>query len=230
MSVNRVSEKSISEKMNSDEVLKYRKILEGKKAYLKAKRMFDFLLSLMLIVLLFPIYIVVAVMVKLDSDGTVFYRQKRITSYGKEFYIYKFRTMVMDADKKGSLVTVGNDERVTRMGKFLRKFRLDETPQLINVLKGEMSFVGTRPEVLKYVEMYEDEMFATLLLPAGITSEASIYYKDEERLLKDAEDVDKVYAEEILPEKMKYNLNYLENISFAYDIKIILKTAMAVLS
>ena len=157
------------------------------------------------------------------------FRQVRITTGGKEFRIFKFRTMVTDAEKLGTQVTVGQDPRITGSGRFLRKLRLDEVPQLFNVLAGDMSFVGTRPEVPRYVEQYTPEMWATLLLPAGITSEASIRYKDEDVLLNGAEDVDRVYVEQVLPEKMKYNLNYLREFSFWKDIAIMFETVIAVL-
>jgi len=156
------------------------------------------------------------------------FRQIRITQYGKKFRIYKFRTMIPDAEAAGSQVTAKNDMRVTGAGKFLRKYRFDEIPQLLNVIAGDMSFVGTRPEVVKYVGHYTDEMTATLLLPAGITSEASILYKDEEKLLSDAENTDAVYIEKILPQKMKYNLDAIEQFGFFSDIKTMLRTVAAV--
>ena len=172
-------------------------------------------------------------MIKIDSKGPVFYRQERITTYGKIFRIFKFRTMVQNADKVGTLVTVGNDSRITRVGKLIRKVRLDELPQLINVLKGEMTFVGTRPEVKKYVDKYTDEMKATLLMPAGITSVASIKYKDEDEILDRAKqkgkDIDLAYVEDVLPEKMKYNLEYISKFSFVYDIKVCIDTVIGVL-
>lgn len=173
--------------------------------------------------------IIIAVWIKCDSKGTVFFRQRRVTTYGRVFYIFKFRTMVSDAEKLGTQVTVQNDSRVTRAGKFLRKCRLDELPQLFNVLKGDMSFVGTRPEVERYVERYTDEMMATLLMPAGITSLASIKFKDEEKLLDGAENPDDVYVNEVLPQKMKYNLEYINKFNFFYDIKLMFMTFFAVL-
>jgi lipopolysaccharide/colanic/teichoic acid biosynthesis glycosyltransferase len=182
-----------------------------------------------MLILLLPVFFVLAVAIKLDSKGSVFYRQVRVTQYGKRFRIFKFRTMYADADKRGSLVTVKGDPRVTRVGKVIRNCRLDELPQLLNVLCGSMTFVGTRPEVTKYVDNYTQEMLATLLLPAGITSEASIYYKDEARLLDSAADVDSVYINDILPEKMKYNLSALRHFSFWGDIGLMFKTVFAVL-
>ena len=157
------------------------------------------------------------------------FRQVRVTQYGKQFRIFKFRTMVNNADKIGTQVTTKNDARVTKVGKFLRKCRLDEIPQLLNIILGDMTFVGTRPEVVKYVDKYTDEMMATLLLPAGVTSEASIQYKDEELLLAHADDADETYINEVLPEKMKYNLRSIETFSFSSDIRTMLRTVAAVL-
>ena len=196
---------------------------------LVCKRAFDLVVSFVLLVVLFPVLLVLAVAIKLDSPGPVFYRQVRITRYGKEFRIFKFRSMVTDADKKGSLVTVSGDSRITRVGRFIRKCRLDELPQLLNVLTGDMTFVGTRPEVAKYVDGYTPEMLATLLLPAGITSEASIRYKDEDELLKDAEDVDAVDMQKVLPGKMRYNLESVKHFTFFGDIATMLRTVLAVL-
>ena len=171
--------------------------------------------------------------IKIDSRGPVFYRQERITTNGKMFRIFKFRTMVQNADKIGSLVTVGNDSRITRVGRLIRKIRLDELPQLINILKGEMTFVGTRPEVKKYVDKYTDEMKATLLMPAGVTSIASIRYKDEDEILEQAvnsgKDTDSAYVNDVLPDKMKYNLEYITKFSLLYDLKICVDTVIGVL-
>lgn len=207
----------------------YRELLSKKKGSLFLKRAFDIVCSLILLVVLLPVMLILSLMIVCDSKGGVFYRQERVTTNGRVFKIFKFRTMVKDADKKGTLVTVGNDSRITRVGKLLRKARLDEFPQLINVLKGDMSFVGTRPEVQKYVERYNDEMYATLLMPAGITSTASIMYKDEDEILSNCEDVDETYINKVLPEKMKYNLEYIENFNFFYDIKIMIQTFWAVI-
>ena len=168
-------------------------------------------------------------MIKLDSEGPVLFKQVRVTSYGKKFKIWKFRTMVNNADKIGTQVTTKDDSRITRVGHLLRKVRLDELPQLFNVLAGDMTFVGTRPEVPKYVECYTDEMKATLLLPAGITSRASIEYKDEEKLLQIAENADTVYVQKVLPEKMKYNLREIERYSFWRDIETMICTVFAVI-
>lgn len=220
----------LPEDMRTDEVRKYYDILARKQFSLVIKRIFDFVVALAMLIVLAPILLVVAIIIKLDSEGPVFYRQVRITQYGKEFRIHKFRTMVTNADKIGSLVTVGADARVTKVGTALRKYRLDELPQLIDILEGNMSFVGTRPEVPKYVNEYSKEMKATLLLPAGITSEASICYKDEAELLEGAEDVDKVYVEQVLPGKMKYNLSMIKKFSFISDIGLMFKTVVAVLN
>ena len=219
----------LPENMRTDEVRKYYEILNKRKASLVLKRVFDFTVALILCVILLIPMLIISVLIVLDSKGGVFYRQKRVTAYGKEFRIHKFRTMVANADKIGTLVTVGNDSRVTKIGGFLRKYRLDELPQIIDVLVGDMSFVGTRPEVQKYVDAYTPEMMATLLLPAGITSEASIRYKDEAELLDVADDVDRVYIEQVLPGKMKYNLWAIEKFSFLSEIATMFRTVFAVL-
>ena len=219
----------LPEDMQTPEVRKYYDILSKKKCSLILKRVFDIVVSLlMLIVLAIPI-LIISVLITLDSPGGVFYRQVRITTYGKEFRIHKFRTMVENADKIGSLVTVGRDSRITKIGVFLRKYRLDELPQLFDILSGTMSYVGTRPEVPKYVKQYTPEMKATLLLPAGVTSEASIRYKDEAELLENALDVDKAYVEKILPEKMKYNLQAVKNFNFWSEMSTMFRTVFAVL-
>ena len=219
----------LPEDMKTDEVRKYYEVLSHKQFSLFIKRVFDILVAFAMLLVIAPILLVLAIIIKLDSEGPVFYRQVRITQYGKEFRIHKFRTMVTNADKMGSLVTVGADARVTRVGHVLRKYRLDELPQLIDILEGNMSFVGTRPEVPKYVNEYSKEMKATLLLPAGITSQASICYKDEAELLDDAEDVDTVYIKQVLPEKMKHNLNDVRCFSFRREIFIMVRTVLAVI-
>ena len=212
-----------------EEVKHYYDILCKKTGSLVLKRITDLIFSVILLVILIIPIIIIAVAVKVTSKGPVFYRQVRVTTYGRHFKILKFRTMVENADKIGSLVTTDSDSRVTKVGRFLRKYRLDELPQIFNVLSGSMSVVGTRPEVPKYVEQYKPEYLATLLIPAGITSLASIMYKDEEKLLSSEQDVDKVYIEKILPEKMKYNLQYTENFGFRSDLKLMLKTVKEVL-
>lgn len=219
----------LPEDMQTPEVHKYYDILSKRKWSLALKRAFDIIASMiMLIVFAIPILIISA-LIAIDSPGGVFYRQVRVTTYGKKFRIHKFRTMVANADKMGSLVTIGQDSRITKIGGFLRKYRLDELPQLLDVFVGTMSYVGTRPEVPKYVEQYSAEMKATLLLPAGITSEASIHYKDEAELLNGVVDVDKVYVEKVLPEKMKYNLRAIEKFSFIGEVATMFRTVFAVL-
>lgn len=214
--------------MKTDKVKYYYDILNKKRLSLYLKRMFDFLLATITCVILSPLFILISTVIKIDSKGPVMFRQIRITQYGKEFTIFKFRTMVLDADKTGSQITLKDDLRVTKVGKSLRKFRLDEIPQLINIIAGDMSFVGTRPEVGKYVEKYTDEMMATLLLPAGVTSEASIQYKDEELLLDNCYDANYAYVNKVLPDKMTYNLKGIKEYSLFNDIKIILRTIVAV--
>lgn len=216
--------------MRTDETAPYYEILAHKRRQLVLKRVFDLLISALLIVLLCPVMVVIGIAVRLTSPGEVIFRQIRVTTYGKRFHIYKFRTMVAGAPERGSQVTVSGDARITTIGKFLRKVRLDELPQLFNILRGDMSFVGTRPEVEKYVARYEPEMYATLLMPAGVTSTASIEYKDEERLLSGGRDVDETYVNEILPAKMKYNLQYMREFSIGKDMLILVRTVLAVLS
>lgn len=214
--------------MKTDEVRPYYDALKKKKISLGLKRLMDLFGGLILLVLLAIPMAIIAVWIKLDSEGSVFYRQERITTYGKHFKIHKFRTMVSNADKIGSSVTVGNDSRITKAGAKLRGCRLDELPQVLDLISGNMSFVGTRPEAVKYVEKYKPEYMATLLLPAGITSEASIRYKDEAELLDAADDVDRVYVEEVLPEKMKYNLESIKKFSFFGEITTMFRTVFAV--
>ena len=219
----------LPQNMQNDAVKKYYDILKTKTASLILKRVFDILVSSVLIVIVSPIMLILEICIKIDSKGPVMFRQRRVTTNGRVFRIFKFRTMVNDAEKKGTQVTTNNDPRVTKVGKLIRGCRLDELPQLFNVFLGNMTFVGTRPEVEKYVAAYTDEMMATLLLPAGITSLASIKYKDEEKLLQAAENTDEVYIKEVLPEKMKYNLEALKNFSFFGDIKLMFQTVFAVL-
>lgn len=219
----------LPQNMQTDAVKVYYDILKSKTASLLLKRIFDIIVSSVLIVICSPIMLILAICIKIDSKGPVMFRQRRVTTYNRVFRIFKFRTMVNDAEKKGTQVTTNNDPRVTKVGKIIRGCRLDELPQLFNVFLGDMTFVGTRPEVEKYVAAYTDEMMATLLLPAGITSVASIKYKDEERLLQAAENTDEVYIKEVLPEKMKYNLEALKNFSFFGDIKIMFQTVLAVM-
>ena len=219
----------LPKELQIDEVRPYYDVLCKRKISLLVKRLFDILVSIIMLIILSPIFLILSVAIKVDSKGPVFFRQERLTQYGRVFHIFKFRTMVNNADKIGTKVTVNNDTRITRVGSFIRDYRLDEIPQLINILMGDMSFVGTRPEVKKYVDHYTDEMMATLLMPAGVTSLASIRYKDEAKLLSNVENVDKVYMEQVLPEKMNYNLNELKNFSFLHEIKIMFMTLSAVL-
>ncbi len=218
----------IPEFMRNEKVKIYYEILNRKRFQLRMKRIFDVMVSLVLILLLSPVFLGVALWIRLDSDGPVFYKQKRITQYGREFQIVKFRTMIVNADQKGSLVTMRNDSRITKAGEKIRRLRIDELPQLFNILKGDMSFVGTRPEVGKYVAAYTDEMKATLLLPAGVTSQASIKYKDEDELLQNAENVDEVYVREVLPGKMEWNLKAMRKTGVFRDMCTMIETVLAV--
>lgn len=218
----------LPERMKNDAVRPYYEKLEKKKTSLFLKRVLDILLSAALLVLLAPFFVLIGAAVRLDSPGPALFRQVRVTQYGRQFRIYKFRTMVDHADKMGTQVTASGDARITRLGAKMRKYRLDELPQLLNILLGDMSFVGTRPEVVKYVRKYSDEMTATLLLPAGVTSEVSIRYKDEEKLLESVDDVDDVYIHVVLPEKMAYNLQSLREYSLLHELKIMIDTLLAV--
>lgn len=215
--------------MRVPEVRPYYDILKKKQVSLLLKRIFDFVTAVLLFLILAIPMAMIAIWIKLDSEGPVFYRQERITTYGKHFRIHKFRTMVNNADKIGTAVTVSGDARITKVGQKLRDLRLDELPQVFDVIEGTMTFVGTRPEAVKYVEQYRPEFYATLLLPAGITSEAAIRYKDEAKLLDAADDVDRVYVEQVLPEKMKWNLDTIQNFSIFKDIATMFRTVFAVL-
>lgn len=224
--------KDIPDFIKNKEIKKYCDILKRKKIQLFFKRIIDIVLSALLLISLFPIFIILSIAIKCESKGPIFYRQERITKYGKTFRIFKFRTMIQNADKTGDLVTIKNDNRITKIGKLIRKCRLDELPQLINILIGDMSFVGTRPEVKKYVDKYTDEMKATLLMPAGVTSIASIKYKDEDdiisKYLLNGENIDDIYINRVLPEKMKYNLEYIKTFNIFKDIYICLNTITAI--
>lgn len=219
----------LPEYMRTNEVRPYYDLLQRKKISLFFKRVFDIVVSLIMIILCSPILLIISILIVKDSKGGVFYRQERVTQYGRVFRIFKFRTMVQNADQIGTQVTVSNDSRITKIGSKLRNCRLDELPQLFNIFLGDMTFVGTRPESVHYVKSYTKEMYATLLLPAGVTSEASIEYKDEADLLDQAEDVDSVYINEVLPEKMKYNLNSIKEFSFFKEIATMFRTVFAVL-
>ena len=225
---------NLPENMKKDAVRPYYNLLVKRKNAIVRKRIMDVFLSFVLTVLLSPVMLAIALAIKAEDGGPVFYRQERITTYGRKFRIFKFRTMVADADKRGPLITGKSDDRITKMGHKLRKCRLDELPQLLNILAGEMSFVGTRPEVERYVDCYTDEMMATLLLPAGVTSMASMAYKDEDTVmahyLEKGETVDDVYVRRILPKKMRYNLEYLKSVGIMEDLKIMVKTVLEVLS
>ena len=224
-----ISWEKLPPQMQTEAVKPYYEILQKKQISLIFKRLFDIVVSIIMLLILSPVFLILAIAIKLDSKGPVFYRQVRVTQYGKEFRIFKFRTMVTNADKIGSQVTVGGDSRITRVGKVIRECRLDEIGQLLNILGGSMTFVGTRPEVPKYVEKYTSEMWATLLLPAGVTSEASIRYKDEAALLDAAEDVDATYIQDVLPGKMKYNLLELKKFRLSHDFYIMWDTIVTVL-
>lgn len=219
----------LPEYMRTDEVRPYYDLLQKKRLSLFLKRVFDIVASLIMIILCSPILLIISILIVKDSKGGVFYRQERVTQYGRVFRIFKFRTMVKNADQIGTQVTVSNDSRITKIGSKLRNCRLDELPQLFNIFIGDMTFVGTRPESVHYVKSYTNEMYATLLLPAGVTSEASIEYKDEADLLDQADDVDSVYINEVLPEKMKYNLNSIKEFSFFKEIATMFRTVFAVL-
>lgn len=216
--------------MKNEKVREYYNILQSKKYSLIFKRIFDLIFSIFFALISSPLMLIVAVIIKLDSPGKIIFKQKRVTEGGRVFEIFKFRTMVENAEKLGAQVTTGEDLRITKCGKWLRKLRIDEFPQIFNIIKGDLSFVGPRPEVVRYVKEYTPEMLATLLIPAGVTSTASILYKDEAKLLENAKNPDEVYIQEILPEKMKYNLDYIKKFGIIYDFKVIIKTVIAVLA
>ena len=215
--------------MKTPEIRPYWEIVWKRRSELVLKRLFDVVVAVILLIILAIPMLIIAVMIKAEDGGSAMYRQERVTTYGKHFRIHKFRTMVSDADRIGTTVTVENDSRITVIGSKLRRLRLDELPQVIDVIAGTMSFVGTRPEAVKYVEMYKPEYNATLLMPAGITSECSIRYKDENKLLDGVSDVDKVYVEQVLPEKMKWNLESIKRFGFLREILTMFRTVAAVL-
>ncbi len=218
----------LPEFMKVPQVREYYDSLRKKRAQLVLKRFFDIVASGIMLVVLSPAFLVIGILIKLDSSGPVFFRQERVTQYGKSFRIYKFRTMISHSDSN-SQITVSGDTRITRAGKILRKLKLDELGQLIDVFRGTMTFVGVRPEVPRYVDAYTPEMLATLLLPAGITSRASIYYKNENELISGVENVADFYVNEILPLKMKINLEDIKSFNLLGDLKIILMTVLGVL-
>ena len=215
--------------LKNDCVKVYYDILKEHEKELRIKRKFDTFLAAFMIAVIWPVFLLIGLLIKLDSPGPVFFKQERVTQYGRKFQILKFRTMVQNAEKMGSQITKSHDSRLTRVGRVIRGCRIDELPQLVNVLLGDISFVGTRPEVVKYVRAYTDEMKATLLLPAGITSEASISYKDEGEMMEGVDDVDDVYIHQVLPEKMEYNLEALRNYSLLGDLRTMVRTVFAVL-
>ena len=218
----------LPKRMRNEAVRPYYEQLQKKKVSLFLKRCIDVSLSSALLLFLAPVMLLIGIAVRLDSPGPALFRQVRVTQYGRQFRIFKFRTMVNHADRMGTQVTASGDARITRLGRKMRHYRLDELPQLLNIFLGDMSFVGTRPEVVKYVREYTDEMTATLLLPAGVTSEVSIQYKDEEKLLADVADVDEAYIHIVLPEKMEYNLKSLRDFSLIHELKIMVDTVIAV--
>ena len=218
----------LPKRMQNEAVRPYYEQLQKKKVSLFLKRCIDVSLSSALLLFLAPVMLLIGIAVRLDSPGPALFRQVRVTQYGRQFRIFKFRTMVNHADRMGTQVTASGDARITHLGRKMRHYRLDELPQLLNIFLGDMSFVGTRPEVVKYVREYTDEMTATLLLPAGVTSEVSIQYKDEEKLLADVADVDEAYIHIVLPEKMEYNLKSLRDFSLIHELKIMVDTVIAV--
>lgn len=215
--------------MQKEEIKSYLELLNRQKVSLFCKRVFDIVVSALILLLLSPVFLLLAAVIKIDSKGPVFYRQVRVGQYGQDFRIFKFRSMVQDADKKGLALTTEGDSRITRVGKLIRKCRLDEFSQVLNVLEGTMSLVGPRPEVRKYVDAYEPEYLATLLVRPGVTATASIQFKDEDELLNSGGDPEEIYIHQILPEKMRYNLEYLDHISVWHDLKIMVQTVLAVL-
>lgn len=215
--------------MQKEEIKSYLELLNRQKVSLFWKRVFDIVVSALILLLLSPVFLLLAAAIKIDSKGPVFYRQVRVGQYGQDFRIFKFRSMVQDADKKGLALTTEGDSRITRVGKLIRKCRLDEFSQVLNVLEGTMSLVGPRPEVRKYVDAYEPEYLATLLVRPGVTATASIQFKDEDELLNSGGDPEEIYIHQILPEKMRYNLEYLDHISVWQDLKIMVQTVLAVL-
>ena len=218
----------LPKRMQNEAVRPYYEQLQKKKVSLFLKRCIDVSLSSALLLFLAPAMLLIGIAVRLDSPGPALFRQVRVTQYGRQFRIFKFRTMVNHADRMGTQVTASGDARITHLGRKMRHYRLDELPQLLNIFLGDMSFVGTRPEVVKYVREYTDEMTATLLLPAGVTSEVSIQYKDEEKLLADVADVDEAYIHVVLPEKMEYNLKSLKDFSLIHELRIMVDTVIAV--
>ena len=219
-------------KENFEGVLSPKKIdeiLNRRKFQLIIKRGFDIVVSFIGLLILLPIFLIVAIIIKLDSKGPIFFRQVRVGKNGKEFKIFKFRTMVVDAEEKGMQITVDGDSRITKPGNFLRRSKIDELPQLINVLIGDMSFVGPRPEVPKYVAMYDENQRSILKIRPGITDIASIEYRDENSILAQSKNPEEAYINEIMPRKIELNFKYIENMSVIYDIKLIIETIFKVI-
>jgi lipopolysaccharide/colanic/teichoic acid biosynthesis glycosyltransferase len=193
------------------------------------KRIFDFIASLIGLILLSPFLVIIGILVKISDKGPVFYRSKRVGQNFKPFYLLKFRTMVVNAEELGPSITKGGDQRITKIGRFLRKTKLDELPQLWNVVKGELSLVGPRPEVEKYISFYKDDYKEILKIRPGITDYAAIKFRNEEEFLAKFEDVEKAYIENVLPEKIKLYKTYLNEIGFLTDLKVIFKTLWAII-
>lgn len=223
-----VKYQELPESMKNEFTKEYWEMLKNRRVSLAAKRTFDILVSCIILVILSPFFLLLALAIKLDSKGPVFYRQVRVGRYDKDFKIFKFRTMVQNADRVGPPLTVGEDPRITRMGRFIRKLRLDEFSQILNVLGGSMSLVGPRPEVRKYVDAYTPEYMATLLIRPGITATSSIAFKDEDKILNSGGNPEQIYVDKILPPKMELNLQYVRNIGLWNDIKILFQTFGAV--
>ena len=218
----------LPDSMKNEYSQKYLVLLKRRRISLAGKRVFDLVVSFLILAVLSPILLLLALAIKLDSKGPVFYRQVRVGRYNTDFKIFKFRTMVQNADRIGPALTIGEDSRITRVGRLIRKLRLDEFSQLLNVLGGSMSLVGPRPEVRKYVEVYTPEYLATLLVRPGITATSSIAFKDEDKLLNSGGNPEQIYVEQILPPKMALNLEYLKDITVWNDIKIMFQTLTAV--
>ena len=216
--------------MNNDQPLEIAALLARRRPQLIAKRVMDIAISAAALCVLWPVFLLIALAIVIDDPGPVFYRQVRVGRGGRPFRIFKFRTMVVDADKKGLSITVGRDSRITRVGAFLRKTKLDELAQLLNVLCGQMSFVGPRPEVPRYVELYTPYQRQVLLVRPGITDYASIAYRNENDLLAGADDPERMYIETIMPDKIELNMRYLREISPLADVRLILKTIIAVIA
>lgn len=220
---------NLPEAFRTTEARPYYDLLSERQGTLVLKRIFDLVMSFVLIMVLAPVILLLGILIALDSRGPVIFTQKRVGRYGEDFTMFKFRSMRQDAESLGPQISVGRDPRISRVGHVLRKTRLDELPQLLNILLGDMSFVGVRPEVPRYVAKYTPEMWATLLLRPGVTSPASIRYKDEAKILEGAEDPESAYVKDVLPQKMVYNYSYLCNVSLFGDMKILLETIIAVL-